>query len=541
MIIFNNLEIKGNNLIRHLLKATRFIALLPAITLPLNVYAARNYEGNWFEIEVILFSQIDDKSQLQEVFPDTSVLPKPKSIIDIFDDYLDPNIAALKSRIAVCSEFSNDKTDILSTSFDLHYPSFEEQIAEDETNNFYLFNNSEIELQLNTQLVLDSFFNEEQNLEESNDAINTFTDSSNESIALAADDDPFAEYDKLLAEQETTAQPNTAPYEDEFEHIYSFNTPEIPQQFCVVPEAFFDDYKLSHPEFSYNGVPLDNVPSIISGEEDLTTEKPYFISEESLQLQDIFKQLRSSRNFKPLLHLGWRQKTFGPEDAIPLKLYAGENLMQPYYQALSKYNQAQENKLALAQNNQIFEEQGYNPFNSEQPRLSIEEATAMRQQAAMQEQINSILQKSRTIKPTIESVLTALDNNPNDLVNPVSNSFITGEEVTPSQRLIEPQKPPQTWTIEGFLKVEVEHYLHITADFNVINMSLAEQATKQLISKEPVKLKSIRFEQNKRVRSTEIHYFDHPYMGMIVQIRRHEQVPPEENFTAEEQLINEMD
>ena len=90
-----------------------------------------------------------------------------------------------------------------------------------------------------------------------------------------------------------------------------------------------------------------------------------------------------------------------------------------------------------------------------------------------------------------------------------------------------PLPPVQPWSIEGFLKVEVERYLHITADFNVVNSSLAEQATKRLQPGNDLTVKSIRFQQNKRVRSNEIHYFDHPYMGMIVQIRRHKQLEPE--------------
>ena len=39
-----------------------------------------------------------------------------------------------------------------------------------------------------------------------------------------------------------------------------------------------------------------------------------------------------------------------------------------------------------------------------------------------------------------------------------------------------------------------------------------------------------RFSQNRRVISKEVHYFDHPYMGMIVKIRRYK-VPTREEET----------
>ena len=39
--------------------------------------------------------------------------------------------------------------------------------------------------------------------------------------------------------------------------------------------------------------------------------------------------------------------------------------------------------------------------------------------------------------------------------------------------------------------------------------------------------KAIRFKQDRRVISGEVHYFDHPYMGMIVQIRPYTKPEPE--------------
>ena len=83
-------------------------------------------------------------------------------------------------------------------------------------------------------------------------------------------------------------------------------------------------------------------------------------------------------------------------------------------------------------------------------------------------------------------------------------------------------------------RVHFEAVSQKDADFNIVNSSLAELATKRLQPGNDLTVKSIRFQQNKRVRSNEIHYFDHPYMGMIVQIRRHEQSEPE----LEEESVN---
>ena len=71
--------------------------------------------------------------------------------------------------------------------------------------------------------------------------------------------------------------------------------------------------------------------------------------------------------------------------------------------------------------------------------------------------------------------------------------------------------------------------MFITADFNILDKNLSELATAQLASSTSQKSatdevnsaqsKAIRFKQDRRVISGEVHYFDHPYMGMIVQIR----------------------
>ncbi|MFY8275104.1 CsiV family protein [Pseudoalteromonas sp. SSDWG2] len=64
------------------------------------------------------------------------------------------------------------------------------------------------------------------------------------------------------------------------------------------------------------------------------------------------------------------------------------------------------------------------------------------------------------------------------------------------------------WQLDGFLKVHLNHYLYITS-----NLLVRESVdTDTDVSAE--------FSQFRRVISGEIHYFDHPHIGMLVQIRR---------------------
>jgi len=95
-------------------------------------------------------------------------------------------------------------------------------------------------------------------------------------------------------------------------------------------------------------------------------------------------------------------------------------------------------------------------------------------------------------------------------------------------------------------RVHLSHYLYITADFNISSLTGAELATKKLTTNnlsqaagsqsDEQPWHSIPFSQNRRVISGEVHYFDHPYMGMIVQIRRYKKPDPIEELEKENEL-----
>ncbi|QYJ87553.1 peptidoglycan binding protein CsiV [Shewanella mesophila] len=82
------------------------------------------------------------------------------------------------------------------------------------------------------------------------------------------------------------------------------------------------------------------------------------------------------------------------------------------------------------------------------------------------------------------------------------------------------------WQLEGAINIYLNHYLHVETA-----LTLHEEGTKiplkidlytdDSASSTPVPyLFNIWMAQNKRVISDEIHYFDHPNMGMLLQIRK---------------------
>lgn len=102
-----------------------------------------------------------------------------------------------------------------------------------------------------------------------------------------------------------------------------------------------------------------------------------------------------------------------------------------------------------------------------------------------------------------------------------------------------PQHEP-VWELDGKLNIYLQHYLYIQADLRLRDPGLLQHKSKGneelALSENPQDnehaqaaehfLFSMPMIQNRRVRSEEIHYFDHPHMGMFIQIRKMKQPAP---------------
>ncbi|WP_372760689.1 peptidoglycan binding protein CsiV [Pseudoalteromonas sp.] len=103
-----------------------------------------------------------------------------------------------------------------------------------------------------------------------------------------------------------------------------------------------------------------------------------------------------------------------------------------------------------------------------------------------------------------KNIKTALNTAPSSYENPDFISLVA----TKNNYFEQPAEPLSKWELEGLFKIHLRHYLFITASFDI---------SQQLENGE---IESARFSQFRRVISGEVHYLDHPRMGMIVQIRK---------------------
>ncbi|GAA5189025.1 CsiV family protein [Ferrimonas gelatinilytica] len=108
-----------------------------------------------------------------------------------------------------------------------------------------------------------------------------------------------------------------------------------------------------------------------------------------------------------------------------------------------------------------------------------------------------------------------------------------------SSEILEPEMAVPVWQLNGWLNIYLDRYLFIEARLDLREpgerqWEREENEVSELIqadsaddldaadtprASEPY-LFTIRMDQNRRARSREIHYFDHPKMGLVVQIRR---------------------
>ena len=235
---------------------------------------------------------------------------------------------------------------------------------------------------------------------------------------------------------------------------------------------------------------LDRLPVHFAGKtKDLNTARsPFLVAKDHWVLNETEQTLEQRGLAEPLLHLAWQQPVFGRDDNYKFRLYGGKNFAERY------------------QFNGFMKPDDGVKYAPSDPGVD-NDPLARRMQ-------------------NIDELFTIL--------NQGDHRF----GVNKGGQSLAPLQPETTdtpvWELDGTLHVFlVGNYLHIKGDFNLREEalvappsgSLTDQASEMLTSKQAQVdgerfLRSYRFDQLRRVISHETHYFDHPKLGMIVQIRR---------------------
>jgi len=432
----------------------------------------------WFEIEVILFNQLNDKKLLKEQFPDnisSTNLPQYKKHVDLLTPYLQPDLSAIKQFMPWCSE--KDAQHVFLESL---------------------------------QKVNTPFLNAIKAIEHV------------EGFNMPK----FTSDNKAIGQPEYKAT-DVRPSNSELASPL-FST----QNLCIISrkdiEPLFSDEQVTN--FQLDAFAVAALPSKLNASGAHISDSPYLIANESLQLADIKQRLRWSKEFKPLLHFGWRQVAVTRKKAIPIKLFAGEHLDYQYQHALDDYQSAL-NEAKLAE--QLITQQLTLAGQQEIDKTTLPAEHNKNNDAAIkQQQLTQLFTDIKGIESAnINNIIAKLERQTFGELIAIDN--VSMDENKRLKVNSPPVKPLQPWFLDGFFKVHLDHYLYITADFNLVNQSLNKNSNNDTDS---AQVKLINFNQKKRVITGEIHYFDHPYIGMIVQIRRFDPSKPKEEAVT--QVIN---
>ncbi|GGB16126.1 CsiV family protein [Agarivorans gilvus] len=258
------------------------------------------------------------------------------------------------------------------------------------------------------------------------------------------------------------------------------------------------------PRFDQLPVTIDGRGWPISG-----STKRRILSKSQLELSDEFAKLQQHAAFTPLLHIGWREVVAPRNRAKHYTVQAGQDFSTRFNsdgQLLSaSAPQTADDAIDLsAENLSLFDvEQATAEQTPIEPSALWELEGGFRVYLQHYLYIESELILKRPVE--VEQALTP------EPVEPVAAAE------TQSKESAEPLNVPPNVAVAEVVdpNAEAPAVVVVTPD-----MQTSEQGALVKEFHTVEQLHSFKFDQKRRVRSGEIHYFDHPLMGMLVQIRR---------------------
>lgn len=487
----------------------------------------------WFEVEVVLFKHIKDANQLSESFKNQQQFTLSEHQIDLIYQYLQPDISTIQGALPVCSQVppkplwaQKDWLNVDPILLDQSIPISSIHVSEVESS-------TNLEPSPYAQISSESPDIQSDSEGSTNTQQSQFVVSVAEESTLLDPQEVSLQPDNILDEQSSLAlvsspidlEQEQAGEEASQSHIYNFAF-----EFYQIHMADFDvtkvttpiqlDCTVKQPLFTVSLMPpekptmpdiISTVPALIDGAEWLYQNSAYLMSAESLQLAPLVSELKRTKNVRPMLHMGWRQEVlFDEKNAKPVRLFAGTNYAEQFDREF----------LPLRP---LPEVPYIDPYPVVMPESVVDEFTLENADMPAPEQLD-----------LIDSIRQAL-NFEGELPQSALADIVQDQE--------QQDRTDQIWELEGSLKVFLKYiqgtpYLHIDSEFDfrapVFDPEIASQIdlqdTVQSLTKPTDNvLQGFHFKQLRRIISTQVHYFDHPLFGMVVQVRRHERPKPETN------------
>jgi hypothetical protein len=429
----------------------------------------------WFDIEVMLFARDTAVSDLAELFERQQVLNTPNTDWDLLTEYYQPDITMVYNSLPVCNAPTS--------------PLWAEAPSQEEILRDYYIEPEPEEPALDDQA----------GLVENGQVISDepFVLADEAAHGIQASENTFGEPEPEIIPPAPGA---IAAYWLSFnlneEQLTPVSVKRRPLN-CVTPtEPNLNPQSWQWQQPDLYVPPRQQTPLYVHGADFKRANGPHLLSTNQLSQNDIYTSIRWRKGIERLAHFSWRQQVkFGQDKAETLRLFAGQNFAQQF-----------------TKNGDLRPQQ-----------LPSGDEPSAEQNAELAEPVD-----------TFFAELNQRLNNP----QPISFAGMTAPPETndDGNTQSDVKRLSPIWELDGFIQIYLKYinrvpYLHINSELFYRQPVLSANT---LPGAPPAyELVSIPFSQQRRVISTQLHYFDHPLFGMLVQIRRYDR--PAAPQPAEEQ------
>lgn len=499
----------------------------------------------WFDVEVIVFERKVAMSALEEQFDLADSLAVPATDADVIGAVITPDISMLKQGIAVCGETNA-----------LEWPEFD----------YFASTSSETDAQATNQA--SKVISEETNSYQLQSTQTNFANElgSQSLMGTQALTDTLSNDD--LSDNGLSAE-EIASYWVEFLGLDETETVTVPNQpYCVVQKPWLSYYDSKwHIHRPDNRLPAPKeLPITPEGSDWPYASHAHLLTKNAQEMASLSRQIRQNRDLTRLLHVTWRQPVkFGKDDAFNVRLFAGNNFSDEFDQdgvqrppqpplrfgnTASISGSSDSNSYGSnSSGSSSFDENSYQ--NLEDKIQSLDATTSGVSGVSATGELNENQGNSQPFGPNATSTetitsdffydldarlasptpilfkdLLALDNA--DVIDDADESNISAAFRAP------------IWKVDGNIKVFLKYinrvpYLHIDSELFYrqpipvegqaaanSSSSISSVSSNEDANASPeYELVSLPFSEQRRVISNQLHYFDHPLFGMVVQIRRY--------------------
>jgi hypothetical protein len=533
----------------------------------------------WFDVEVIAFKRNVALTELEEQFSLADNLSAPRAQADLISEIIAPDISYLKQGLPVCGADNSikwpDDTLFAVPSSDVDFLSLPKPLAPQEID-WQQDPPQQESYSAPSDKETDGFSGADALASEmtENGVI--------EDITLAPDAQTIAGYwTSFFGVKRTT--PISVPAFKYCEEDKPWLSAEITTAIvasaaskmgknddAALPSAASSTlqpaivWKVNKPD---NRMPAPaSLPIIIEGHDWPLASKAHLLTSNEQALSSISRQIRSSRDLERLFHATWRQPVmFGKNKAFDVRVYGGQNYAQQFtldgemraqMQSALLREASNQPSMQLASNEEASLDSDTSIGGESEAFIldSAEEPADTRSVQRFASDDTQVQKPSNSELLAVSDIFTDLEMR---LANPSPISFDDFKALD-TPLIVEQDEDGVSdvafrtpiWEIDGTIKVFLKYinrvpYLHVDSemyyrqpvplhyfsnefgnefgneDASTNNVSNEKDSAATHSEGQAYKLVSVPLIEQRRIISTQLHYFDHPLFGFVVQVRRY--------------------